>query len=278
MVNGGDGQMGVYRARIRAGVIGAAGLAAALALAAAPALAATSNLVGNPSGVGGSTTGWSAPSGWGPLTGVQVGGVSWFKWVSDNAQSHNPGPGSAWYSYQLSNVQPGQQVSCGFKAMGTGSIMLDLWTGQNGGDHLTAPVTLSSTPQTLTETETIGAQPWVSPPQVQVRYQNATGNLTIYFTDVTCVLGTSVTLVADSTGTASGSTGTASGSTGTASGSTGTASGSTGTSTASKTGSTAPTTSTSSLPKTGGGPLPLVGGLMALAGGTALLLRRRTDR
>ncbi len=153
------------------------------------------NLVADPSGVRGDTQNWVAPSVWGTLGGVPVSGTWWLRWVSDNVQSHSPAPGSAWYTYALPNLTPGQQLSCGFKAMGQGTIMEDIWNG--GGDNLTAPVTLTSTPQVFTETVTVASKPWGSPPGVQVRYMNQTGNLDIYFTDVTCVVGPSVTLVAD---------------------------------------------------------------------------------
>ncbi len=246
--------MKVRGLRMGSAVLAGTALCATLALAAAPAWAA-GNLVTNPSGVGGTVTGWTAPGGWGPLTGVQVHGTWWFHWVSDNVQSHTPGPGSAWYSYTMANLSPGQTISCGFKAMGSGTIAEDIWTGNNGGDHLTAPVALSSTPTVFTETEKVGAKPWPGPPQVQVRYQNQTGNLNIYFTDVTCVLGSSVTLAADSTAAAAGAGG----------------------------GKTAAATTKASkpaagLPKTGSGILPLIGGLAAVAAGLGLLPRRRTAR
>ncbi len=246
--------MKVRRVRIRSAILAGTALLATVSLAAVPALAA-SNLVTNPSGVGGKVTGWVAPSGWGPLTGVQVHGTWWFHWVSDNVQSHAPGPGSAWYSYTMANLSPGQTISCGFKAMGSGTIAEDIWTGNNGGDHLTAPVPLSSTPKVFTETEKVGAKPWPGPPQVQVRYQNQTGNLNIYFTDVTCVLGSSVTLVADTTAAAATAGG--------------------GRTTATTTKATKPA---ASLPKTGGGILPLIGGWVAVAGGLRLLPRRRGRR
>ncbi len=259
--------MNVWHRSARAFGLAGAGLAmlGATALLPAPAALAATNLVATPSGVGGSTTGWSAPSTWGPLTGVQVNGVWWLHWVSNDVQSHQPGPGSAWYSYILNNLSPGQTISCGMKVMGSGTIVEDVWTGNNGGDHFSAPVTLSSTPQVITLTETVGAKPWpATPPAVQARYNSQTGNLNIYFTDVTCVVGNSVQLVADSTGAAAGA--------GSASTSTSTT---TGTSTGS--GSSSGGGSSSSLPKTGGGPLPWLGGLVAAAG-AGLLLRRPRRR
>ena len=243
--------MDAQRVHSRGLRLGAAAIAlvVTVALAVAPALAAT-NLVADPSGVGGNITGWSAPSTWGPLTGVTKNGIWWLHWVSNSVQSHTPNPGAGWYVYVFPNLTAGQQLSCGFKAMGSGQIVLDIWTGTT--DNLTAPKTLSSTPQTFTETETVAAQPWPSPPQVQVRYQGQTGNLDVYFTDVTCVVGSSVTLVADSPATSGGGSGTAS------------------------TGSTAGSaSSSSSLPKTGGGPLPFLGGLAALGAGLGLLRSRR---
>ncbi len=248
--------MNVWQRSARASALAGAGLAmlGAMALLPAPAALAATNLVANPSGVAGSTTGWSAPSGWGTLTGVQVNGVWWLHWVSNDVQSHQPGPGSAWYSYDFNNLSTGQTISCGMKVMGTGTIVEDVWTGNNGGDHFSAPVALSSTPQVITLTETIGAKPWPGPPEVEVRYNSQTGNLNIYFTDVTCVVGGSVQLVADSTGAATGA------------GSASTSSGS------SSSGG-----SSSSLPKTGGGPLPWLGGLVAAAG-AGLLLRRPRRR
>ena len=159
--------------------------------------ATTINLVGTPSGAGYSTAGWGpVPAGWGTLTPTIVNHAWWLDWSSTNVQSHSPAPGSAWYSYVLGNgygVTPGEQLSCGFEAMGSGTIQLNVWTGQ--ANHAGPMVQLSSTPHVFMETVTVDSTPWAAPPQVQVLYQNQTGNLNIYYNDVTCQPGATVQLV-----------------------------------------------------------------------------------
>lgn len=225
------------------------------ALSWSPAYAAVSNLIPNPSAAGNSVKDWIvAPSGWGPLTATTVNGVAWFHWVSDNVQSHQPGPGSAWQSALIGSPSPGEQVSCGFQAMGQGVINEVMWTG--AGNATSKSITLSSTPQIVSETTTIAPQTggkWpVSNPLVEVDYTNQTGNLNIYFNDVTCVQGASVTLVANTT----------------------VATATTSSSTAAT--STTSTSTSQTTPKTGSGPWPFVGGMLALAAGVGLLTRRRS--
>ena len=241
------------------------GIAGSLVLGVATqTFAAIPNLVTNPSAVGGSTFGWgmSPPTAnTGKVIGVVQNGVWWFNWTAKNVQN-----GSAWYYYGLGptmNVSPGQQLSCGFRAYGQGTIVEDIFDGQ--ADHFTAPVSLSSQPYTFSQTATVVTMgSWSYPPQVQVRFNNYTGNIDAYFTDVTCVVGTRVQLVADTKATSTtGGTSSPAASTSAASSSTPSPSGSAG---------------TASLPQTGSGPAPVVGAVLALGAGLFLLRRPRHPR
>ena len=218
------------------------------ALMAVPTMAATSsNLVGNPSGVGGKTTGWSMSYNGqsGSIQSVTKGGASWLEYKSTLSEG-----GGVWVQYMLPTTTKGDTYTCGFEAEGSGTIYADAYDGSK--DNQSSQVTLNaSTPQILKITFTV-ANP--SSAQIQVRYP--TPPVDVYFNDVTCVPGSSVTLVAQSASSSSAS-------------SSGTASSSKTTSASSSTSSTS-----SSLPKTGGSPLvPLVGGALAAAG--LVLLRRR---
>lgn len=237
-----------------------AGLAAAVAT---PTLAAgPTNLVTNPSGAGGKTTGWalSYNGNQGSLQAVTKGGTSWLEYKSTLSEG-----GGVWVLYPLTMTTAGTKYTCGFEAEGSGTIYADAYDGAK--DNQSSQVTLSATtPKQVDITFTV-----VNPSgaQIQVRYN--TPPVDVYFNDVTCVPGSSVTLVASTSATtSSGSASTSSGTT-----SSSTSSKTSTSSTSSKTSTSGATSGSTSLPKTGGSPLmPIVGGVLAISG-VALLSRRR---
>lgn len=229
------------------------GLASVVAV---PTMAASSaNLVSNPSGTGGTTTGWALSYNGqnGSIKAVTKGGVSWLEYQSTLSEG-----GGVWVQYMLPTTTTGQTYTCGFEAEGSGTIYADAYNGTQ--DNQSPQVTLNaSTPQILKITFTV-ANP--SSAQIQVRYPSPP--VDVYFNDVTCVAGSSVTLVAQSASSSSAS-------------SSGTSASSSGTSSSATTSSVS-SSSSSSLPKTGGSPfVPLFGGALATAGLVLLRRRRRSS-
>jgi hypothetical protein len=159
------------------------------------------NLVTNPSGQNGLTTGWDmAYSGADATLGTTtVNGQSALQWTVSSAIGH-----SDWVSY-YPNVTNGDTYTFSVTLSGSGQAQLNVWTGTQ---NVSAPlITLSSTPQTQTLTETIPANAPTgqtgSAPQLQV-VTPGTANATVDIQDA------SVMLAPSSSGSASSSSSTSS--------------------------------------------------------------------
>lgn len=159
----------------------AAGLAVVL-FSTAGAFAAT-NLVANPSGSGGATTGWIMNFNGtnSSLSAVQRNGDWWLHYTSTQYESIGD-----WVFYNIT-VQPGQTYTCGFVATGSGVIHADAWN--NTVDTTSASKALSSTPQTFMVTFPAGPK---TSDQMQVRFTQPP--VSVYFNEVTCAPGNTVTL------------------------------------------------------------------------------------
>ncbi len=262
------------RARLLVSIAAAAVMTVVWVLPVAAASSATAtNLVANPSGVGGSTADWGTGRSVDSLSAVQVGGQWWLHWST-------PQTAYDWvvYKFPPTAVTAGTEYACGFEAMGSGTIYAMLYDGKNLNRG--TALKLTDTPQVFTESAT-AVNP-SGPVEIQARINAGPAN--VYFNEVTCVAGSSVTIpleavtlpasltsasTASSSTTASTSTSSAAPSATSSTTSTTKASSST-TSTASS--STTSTSKSTTLPKTGESPLVALAGLMlALAGATMLV-------
>lgn len=221
-----------------------------------PAAAAATNLVSNPSGAGGNTTPWLAgrANTGDTITSVQIDGQSWLHLVSPKAGGYD----WAVYKFPVGVVSAGTQYACAFEAMGTGTAVFAMFYDGKNLNNGTIKA-LSNTPQLFMKSATV-VNP-AGPAEIQVR-TNDQGAVSIYFNEVTCVQGSSVTIpLSTATVPSIGS----SSSTASSASSSVTSSG-----TSQATGS-----ASQKLPSTGQSPLvPVVGALLVIAG-SVLGLRAR---
>ena len=166
--------------------------------------------------------------------------------------------GGVWvqYNFEPYFLTQGSTYTCGMYVAGSGSAYLDVWTGSNSFPG--TPVTLSSTPTPVHITFPMGNPG--NTPNLEVRYNQPP--VSVYFTDVTCAPGSSVTL-ASLAPPSSASRAT--------SASSGTAPAASTQSVSSTTTSTQGTSTSTSLPKTGVPVTVPVGGAVALLCGWALI-------
>lgn len=265
------------RVRVLGGVALAAAITAAWVLPAAAASSTTAtNLVANPSGAGGSTADWGTGRAVDSLSAVQIDGQWWLHWAT-------PQTAYDWvvYKFPPTAVTAGTEYSCGFEAMGSGTIYAMLYDGKNLNRG--TAMKLTDTPQVFTESAT-AVNP-SGPVEIQAR-ANA-GPTNVYFNEVTCVAGSSVTipleavtlpasLTTASTASSSTSTSKSTSSTTSSTKASSTTTSTTSSSTTSTTSSSTTSTSKSaSLPKTGESPLILLAGWVLALFGAATLLRLR---
>ncbi len=246
-------------------------LAVAIALAltvvgAVPAAAAT-NIVTNPNGAGGSTSGWKAGRAADTLTSVEVGGQSWLEWKTTQTAYD-------WTVYRFApgTVNNGSEYTCGFEAMGSGTVYAMVYDGKNLNRE--TPKALTDTPQVYTESATIVNA--TASPEVEVRTNN--GPADVYFNEVTCIPGSSVTIpLSTASLSSSGSTSSAATSTSssvTSSSSSAASKASSTTSSKSTSTATSSTTGSSTLPSTGESPLVAVFGALLVGAGLWVAGRR----
>ena len=219
-----------------------------------PAVAAT-NLVSNPDGANASTVGWSMSYNGqdGTLTAVQQNGQWWLRYQSTLQEG-----GGVWVQYQMHGLTVGDTYTCGFLAMGSGSIYADVY---NGSEDVTSPSeALASAPQIFDVTFTLAK---TGNDLIQVRY--TAPPVDVYFSDVTCAPGSSVVLAAQkTTSVASSSTSSA---VRTSSAASAASTSVTKSSTVSTSSPTAKSATKSSIPKTGSGRIgPLTGVLLLMLG------------
>lgn len=149
-----------------------------------PVMAAGVNLVTNPSGAGGTTTGWFTGRASDTVSAVTIDGHPWLRFQSPSGLYD-----WAVYKFAPAELNAGQEYTCGFEAMGNGTVFAMFYDGQKLHDGVARALT--NTPQIFEESATIsGIQN--APPEIQVR--NNTGPVDVFFNEVTCVLGSSVAI------------------------------------------------------------------------------------
>lgn len=225
-----------------------------LAVVSSPAFAAT-NLVSNPDGANGSTNGWSMSYNGqdGSLTAVQQNGQWWLRYQSTLQEG-----GGVWVQYQMHGLTVGDTYTCGFLAMGSGTIYADAYNGSE--DVTSSSEALTSVPQLFEVTFTLAK---TGNDLIQVRY--TAPPVDVYFSDVTCVPGSTVVLAAQKATSVTSSS--AASTTSKSSASTAASSAVTKSSTVSTSHSTAQSSTKSTIPKTGvGAILPLIGVVLTLWG------------
>lgn len=229
------------------------------------AAASPANLVTNPSGVGG-TTGWSAAGTGAAVASTTLNGQSWLHFTYS-------GTGAAWIKYIVSSAAVGEQYTCGFEAEGTGTIYALFYDGKNLNRSATVALK-PNTPTVFKESGVVVANTAATPVQIQAR--TYIGPVNAYVNDVTCVVGSSVTLVSSATtSSTASSTSSSTAASSTSSSSSKATSSTTSSKVSSSTSSAATSTQGSSLPKTGSSPLPTLLGALLVAAGAGLAWRLR---
>ncbi len=156
-----------------------------------PVTVSIGNLVTNPSGAGANgTDGWGtafAPGN--ALTTTTVDGSPALQWTVTQVPA-----GSQWAVYKPA-VEPGKTYTFSVQVSGSGQAQLGVYNGNSGVD--TSPVTLSSTPQTLTQTVTIPAGTPSQAPQLQVVTPPGTATATVDIQNASVTLAEPTTLTAE---------------------------------------------------------------------------------